>query len=166
MPTTTENLNLAFAGESKANRKYVAFAKKAEKDGLPQIARLFRAVAEAETIHALGHLESMDGIRGTLENLQEAIAAETYEFKEMYPPMLEQAQKDNHRAKKMFGYAVKAEETHAELFAQALAAAKAGRDLDPTQIWLCPICGHVELGKPPAKCPICGVPADKYVEVK
>lgn len=166
MSNTHENLKAAFAGESQANRKYLAFAKKAEKDGFLQIARLFRAVAEAETIHAHGHLEAMGGVRSTLENLQEAIAGETYEFKEMYPPMLEQARKDNHRAKTMFGYAVQAEEVHAKLYARALAAVQAGRDLEAIDIWLCPVCGHVEVGKPTAKCPICGLPANKYVEVK
>lgn len=166
MVTTHENLKAAFAGESQANRKYLAFAKKAEKDGFPQVARLFRAAAEAETIHAHGHLNAMGGVRSTLENLQEAVAGETYEYKEMYPPMLDQAKKDNHRAKTMFGYALQAEEVHAELYAMALAAVKEGRDLDAAEIYLCPVCGHVEIGKPTSKCPICGLPADKYVGVK
>ncbi len=166
MTTTNENLKIAFAGESQANRKYLAFARKAEKDGFPIVARLFRAAAEAETIHAHGHLEAMGGIRSTLENLQEAVASETYEFQEMYPPMLEQARKDRHRAKTMFGYALQAEEVHAQLYARALAAVKAGRDLDTIEIWLCPVCGHIELGKPTAQCPICGLPPHKYIEIR
>jgi rubrerythrin len=166
MTRTSDNLKAAFAGESQANRKYLAFAKKAEKDGFPQVARLFRAAAEAETIHAHGHLDAMGGVKTTTENLQEAVAGETYEFKEMYPPMLEQAKKDNHRAKTMFGYALQAEEVHAKLYAMALAAVKAGHDLDGAEIYLCPVCGHVEIGKPSAKCPICNLPAEKYVLVK
>jgi rubrerythrin len=165
MPTTNDNLKAAFAGESQANRKYLAFAKKAEKDGFPQVARLFRAVSEAETVHAHGHLQAMGGIRSTLENLQEAVAGETYEFKEMYPPMLEQANKDHHRGKTMFAYAVAAEEVHARLYTRALEAVRAGRDLDAAELYLCPVCGHVEIGKPRGKCPICGLPAEQYVLV-
>jgi rubrerythrin len=166
MATTSENLKTAFAGESQANRKYLAYAKKADKDGFPTVARLFRAAAEAETIHAHGHLNAMGGIRTTLENLQDAAAGETHEFQEMYPPMLEEATKENHRAKTMFNYAVQAEEVHARLYELAVAAVKAGHDLSDAEIYLCPVCGHIEIGKPNAKCPICGLPADKYVLVK
>jgi rubrerythrin len=166
MTTTNENLKAAFAGESQANRKYLAFAKKAEKDGYPQVARLFRAAAEAETIHALGHLQAMGGVKSTAENLQEAVAGETYEYREMYPPMLDQAAKENHRAKTMFRYALGAEEVHAKLYALALAAVRAGHDLDGAEIYLCPVCGHIEIGKPGAPCPICGLPAEKYVAVQ
>ena len=165
MATTHDDLKAAFAGESQANRKYLAFAKKAEKDGYPQVARLFRAAAEAETIHAHGHLNAMGGVKTTAENLQEAVSGETYEFKEMYPPMLEQAKKEAHRAKTMFQYAMQAEEVHAQLYALALAAVKAGKDLSGAEIYLCPVCGHIEIGKPGAKCPICGLPAEKYVPV-
>lgn len=166
MTTTHDDLKAAFAGESQANRKYLAFAKKAEKDGFPQVARLFRAAAEAETIHAHGHLNAMGGVKTTLENLQEAVAGETYEYKEMYPPMLEQAGKEGHRAKTMFNYALKAEEIHAKLYELALAAVKAGHDLSGAVVYLCPVCGHIEIGKPGAKCPICGLAPDKYIEVK
>ena len=100
-----------------------------------------------------------------MENLQDAAAGETYEYTEMYPPMLEQAIKDNHRAKTMFGYALKAEEVHAKLYAMAVAAVKAGHDLSDAQIYLCPVCGDIEIGKPNSKCPICGLPAEKYVLV-
>jgi len=165
MPTTDENLSEAFAGESQANRKYLAFAQKAERDGFPNIARLFRTTAEAETIHAHGHLRAMGGIGSTAENLEAAVAGETYEYTEMYPPMLEQAEADGHKAKRMFGYAVKAEEVHATLYKMALEAAKQGKDLTETSFYLCPVCGHIELGSPPEKCPICGVKGEKFLQV-
>ncbi len=109
MATTLENLKDAFAGESQANQKYRAFAKKAETEGLPNIARLFRTAAEAERIHAEGHLKSMDGVGTSVENLQEAIGGETYEFSSMYPPMIAQAEAEGHKGKRMFEYALKAE---------------------------------------------------------
>ncbi len=126
MPNTIENLQVAFAGESQANRKYLAFARQAEKDGLPQIAKVFRAAAEAETLHALAHLANMGGIGTTLENLKAAVAGETYEFTEMYPPMVEQARAENHKARYMLGFANAAEKVHAGLFAGA-AGARVGR---------------------------------------
>lgn len=165
MPTTKENLEEAFAGESQANQKYRAFAKKAEHDGFPNIAKLFKTAAEAERIHAEGHLGALDGIGSTIENLKDAIGGETYEFKEMYPPMLEQAEKDNHKAKRMFKYAVEAEDVHAQLYKLALAAAEQGKDLEQTEFYLCPVCGHIEFGKPKDNCPICGTLASKYVKL-
>jgi rubrerythrin len=165
MPTTLENLKEAFAGESQANRKYLAFAQKAERDGLPNIATLFRTAAEAETIHAHGHLRAMDGVGSTVENLQAAIEGETYEYTDMYPPMLAQAEADGHKAKRMFGYAVEAEEVHANLYKKALEAAQSGKDLAQGDFHLCPVCGHIEIGKPGEPCPICGTKADKYVQV-
>jgi rubrerythrin len=161
MPTTTENLATAFAGESQANRKYLAFAAKADKDGFPTVARLFRAAADAETIHALGHLNNMGGVGSTLENLQAAVAGETYEYKEMYPPMLAQAEKEAHKARVMFGFALKAEEVHAKLYAAALGAIKEGRDLEGAEIYLCPVCGDIEIGRPD-KCPVCGAPGERF----
>lgn len=166
MPTTEENLKSAFAGESQANRKYLAFAKKAERDGFPNIARLFKATAEAETIHANGHLKALDAVKTTADNLQSAIDGETYEFSSMYPPMLEQAVKEGHKARIMFGYAVEAEKVHAARYKAALDSAKAGKDLDTAEVYLCPVCGHIEFGKPAGKCPICGVAPDKYVNVE
>jgi rubrerythrin len=163
--STLDDLKTAFAGESQANRKYLAYAKKAEAEGYPKIARLFRAAAEAETIHAHGHLEAMGGIRSTLQNLEDAVGGETYEFTKMYPPMLEQAKRENHKAKAMFAYAVQAEEVHARLYGQALAGLKAGRDLDAAEVYLCPVCGHLELGKAPEKCPICKAPRAKFRRV-
>lgn len=163
MPTTPENLATAFAGESQANRKYLAFAAQAEKDGFPNVAKLFRTTAEAETIHATGHLRALNGIRETLKNLEEAIAGETYEYKEMYPPMLQQAEADGHKAKKMFAWAIEAEAVHAELYQRALEAVRQGKDLAEDNFYLCPICGHIEFGQPDGPCPICGLPAAKYV---
>ena len=165
MPTTQENLAVAFAGESQANRKYLAFAQAAEKEGYPQIARLFRAAADAETIHALGHFRNMGGVGTTLENLKAAVAGETYEYTEMYPPMVEQAKAEGHRAKTMLGWANEAEKVHARLFREALAAMEAGKDLSKMDVYLCPVCGDVEFGLPPDKCPICGAPGSKYQKI-
>lgn len=162
MASTHDNLKEAFAGESQANRKYLAFAQQAEQDGKPNIAKLFRTAAEAETIHAMGHLRAMGGIGSTEENLQAAVDGETYEYKEMYPPMLETAEQDGHKAKRMFGYAVKAEAVHAELYKKALEAARAGKDLETTQFYLCPVCGHIEEGQAPDSCPICGTKGEKF----
>jgi len=161
--STIDDLKEAFAGESQANQKYRAFAKKAEQDGFPNIARLFRTTAEAERIHAEGHLNSLAGIASTAENLRVAIAGETYEYTSMYPPMLAQA--EGHRAKIMFGYAVKAEAVHAELYRRALEAAQQGQDLAEAKFYLCPVCGHIEFGAPPERCPTCGAPAAKFVQV-
>ena len=165
MSKTEENLNTAFAGESQANQKYRAFAKKAEKDGFPVIAKLFRTAAEAERIHAEGHLKAMEGIGSTVENLKAAIGGETYEYTEMYPPMLEEAEKENHKAKRMFGYAVDAEEVHAKLYKMALEAAEQGKDLEDMEIYLCPVCGNIEFGKPTEDCSICGTKAEKFIQL-
>ena len=124
MSKTVENLKDAFAGESQANQKYRAFAKKAERDGFPNIAKLFKTTAEAERIHAEGHLKALEGIGSTAENLQAAIDGETYEYTEMYPPMLDAANEEGHKAKLMFGYAVDAEAVHAKLYSKALEAVK------------------------------------------
>lgn len=164
MPTTLDNLKEAFAGESQAFQKYTVFAKKADQDGLPNIARLFRLTAEAEKIHADGHFKSMDGAGSTVENLQAAINGETFEFTSMYPPMLEQATKDGHKAKRMFAYAVEAEAVHARLYTQALQAAKGGKDLTVTDFYLCPVCGYIEFGKAPEKCPVCATLGTKFIK--
>ena len=151
MPNTTDNLKESFAGESQANQKYRAFAKRAEQDGFPNIARLFRTTAEAERIHAEGHLRALAGIASTRENLQAAIEGETYEYTTMYPPMLEQAQAEGHRAKVMFGYAVKAEAVHAELYKRALEAAAQGADLTEAKFYLCPVLREHRV-RQPARC--------------
>jgi len=165
MTTNEANLKEAFAGESQANRKYLAFAKKAEQDGFVNVARLFRTAAEAETIHAMGHLNALDMVKSTAENLRAAVEGETHEFKEMYPPMLSQAQADNHKSKRMFGWALKAEAVHADLYKLALEAVLQGKDLAETSFYLCPVCGHIEAGNPPAVCPICGTKGEKYIQV-
>ncbi|MBT8381237.1 MAG: rubrerythrin family protein [Ignavibacteriaceae bacterium] len=165
MPTTKENLSDAFAGESQANQKYRAFAKSAEKEGYPNIAKLFRTTAEAERIHAEGHLKALDSIGNTIENLKAAIAGETYETDEMYPPMLKQAEEDDHKAKRMFKYALDVEAVHAQLYTLALEAAERGEDLAEAEFYLCPVCGHIEFGKPVEKCPVCGTKGGKYVQI-
>lgn len=163
--TTNENLKEAFAGESQANQKYKAFAVKAEKEGFANIAKLFRTTAEAERIHAEGHLKALDMIASTADNLQGAIDGETFEFTEMYPPMLELAKADGHRAKTMFKFAVDAEEVHAKIYKKALEAVKNGTDMDVSDFYLCPICGYIELGSAPEKCPVCGAKAKVFVLV-
>jgi len=165
MPNTIHHLKEAFAGESQANQKYRAFAAKAEQEGFPNIARLFRTTAEAERIHADGHLKALDGIHATADNLKAAIAGETFEFTEMYPPMLAEAEAAGHKAKRMFKYAVEAEAVHAKLYQAALDAVEQGKDLAVTQFYLCPVCGHIEFGEPPAACPICGAKGSKFVQV-
>ncbi len=165
MTTTDENLAVAFAGESQANRKYLAFARQAEKESMPQIARLFRAAAEAETLHALAHLANAGGIGSTVQNLEAAVAGETYEHTEMYPPMVEQARAEGHRARVMFDYAARAEAVHARLFSDALAAIRSGADLSKAEVYLCPVCGDLEFGTPPEKCPICGAAGAKYQKI-
>jgi len=164
--TTQENLAEAFAGESQANRKYLCFAAQAEKEGFPVIAKLFRAAAEAETVHAFGHFRNMGGVGTTVENLQAAFEGETFEYTKMYPPMVEQAEKEKHKGLNMLRFAEKAEKVHAELYTKALEAAKAGKDLEGMDIWYCPICGFIEYGKEGVeRCPICGAPRAKFVKM-
>ena len=165
MPTTNDNLKVAFAGESQANQKYLAFASEAEKEGFANVAKLFRTTAMAERIHAEGHLQALGGIASTAENLEAAIGGETYEHTEMYPPMFEQAQAEGNPAKRMFAFALEAEKVHAVLYQKALEAVRNGQDISASEIWLCPICGHIELANPQEKCPICGAKASVYVQV-
>ena len=164
---TKENLQDAFAGESQANRKYLAFADKAAADGYPQVAKLFRAAAEAETVHAHNHLRAMDGIKDTSENLQAAIEGEGYEYQKMYPGFLAEAEKaGDQRAAFTFRYALKVEEVHHGLYSKALAAVKAGKNMDSTPIFVCAGCGHTVLGEAPDTCPICGAPKQRFAEIK
>ena len=165
MASTIDNLKDAFAGESQANQKYRAFAAKAEQEGFHNIARLFRTTAEAERIHAEGHLRALDGIKSTADNLKEAIGGETYEFTEMYPPMLKTAEAEGHKAKRMFGYAVEAEAVHAKLYTLALEAIQQGKDLTEVNFYLCPVCGYIEFGNPPDSCPICGAKKSKFIQI-
>lgn len=163
---TMENLQDAFAGESQANRKYLAFALKAEKDGFLQVAKLFRAAAEAETIHAHAHLRAMGGINTTLENLEDAIVGEGHEFREMYPEFLAQAQEEGNKpAQVSFKNALAVEEVHHGLYAKALSAVKNGGDLPQSSIHVCPVCGNTVEGGVPDTCPVCNVPGTKFAEV-
>jgi rubrerythrin len=161
-----EDLMAAFAGESQANRKYLAFAKKAEEEGYPAVAKLFRAAAEAETVHAHAHLRAAGGIKGTAENLEEAVAGEHYEFTDMYPGFIATAEAEgNAAAIKSFSNANAVEKEHHALYLQALEAITAGRDIEDLKIYVCPVCGHTEVGVMSEKCPICGVPGSTFIEV-
>jgi rubrerythrin len=153
MSKTEKNLKDAFAGESQANRTYLAFAKKAEEEGYPQVARLFRAVAEAETVHAHNHLRVLQGIKSTSENIQEAIGGETHEFKTMYPEMIKDAKEEgNKEAMISFNYANQVEKIHAELYHKALE--NLGKE-EKVTYYVCPICGYTVENNPPDTCPIC-----------
>lgn len=163
---TNDNLKTAFAGESQANRKYLAFARKAEADGFPQVAKLFRSAAEAETIHAHAHLRALGEIKSTAENLQAAADGEAYEFKEMYPPMVTEAQTEKHQAAMAsFRFAMAAEKIHHELYKKALEAVKAGKDMPSCRLYICPVCGNIEIDTAPEACPICGVAKGRFVEM-
>ncbi len=160
--STDKNLQEAFAGESMANRKYLAFAKKAEQEGYKGVARLFRAAAEAETIHAHNHLKAMGAIKSTAENLQEGVDGETYEFESMYPPMIALAQADGRKdAERSFYFAQETEKIHAKLYAEALANLDANED---TEYHLCPICGYVAKDHAPDNCPICQAKAAMFIK--
>jgi rubrerythrin len=156
MPTA-ENLKKAFAGESQANRMYLAFAKKAEEEGFPQIARLFRGAAAAETVHAHAHFRVMGGVEGTAENLKTAINGETHEFTKMYPEFLKEAEAENAKAAiTSFRLAMAVEKVHGDLYTQALQALRQGKDLPKADLYVCDVCGHTHFGEPPDRCPVCG----------
>ena len=164
---TEDNLKAAFAGESQANRKYLAFAKKAEQEGLPMVAKLFRAAAEAETVHAHAHLRVLGGVKTTAENVQAAIEGEGYEFQTMYPEFdAESKREGNQAATESFGNALAVERIHHGLYSEALAAAKAGQDLPKAKLFVCPVCGNTVRDRAPATCPVCGNPGSKFVEVR
>ncbi len=165
---TEDNLKAAFAGESQANRTYLAFARKADTDGFKQIAKLFRAAAEAETVHALAHFRVMGGVKSTEANLQAAIAGEGYEANEMYPTFLAEAETEGNKgAVASFRNALAVEKVHHALYTGALAALKEGRDLKGDRIWICPVCGNTVVGdEPPAACDVCGAPGDRFLEAK
>lgn len=164
MSKTLKNLQDAFAGESQANRKYLAFAEKADKEGLPQVAKLFRAAAEAETIHAHAHLRLMKGIGDTAENLKVAIEGETYEFKSMYPAMIEDAKAEGEgAAERYFDFANQAEEVHANYYSKALERMD---KLEDVAYYVCSVCGHIHENQPEEKCPICSAAPKAYFEVQ
>jgi rubrerythrin len=164
--STSDNLKTAFAGESQANRKYSAYAEKADKDGHPAVARLFRAIAAAEAIHAKNHFKAQNGVKSTLENLTDAQAGENYEVTEMYPPMIAAAETEGEKAAaRSMRYAFEVEKVHYELYGQAIEAVKAGKDLADLKIRVCPICGHTVIGDAPDACPVCGCKGSLYQDI-
>ncbi|MCK4999350.1 MAG: rubrerythrin family protein [Anaerohalosphaera sp.] len=165
--STKDNLQAAFAGESQANRKYQAFARRADKESFVQVAKLFRAAAESETIHANNHMRAMDSVKSTAENLQSAITGEETEFKQMYPKFIEEAQSEGANAALMsFKNAMAVEQVHYSLYIEALKKINQGEDMQPAKIYVCRVCGHTDVGELPDKCPVCNASADKYFEVK
>lgn len=163
MSKTRENLMEAFAGESQANRKYLAFAKKADQEGHKQAAKLFRAAAAAETVHAHAHLKALGEIKSTEENLKEAVSGETFEFKEMYPVMIETAEKEGKKdAVRSLTYANDVEKIHAELYQKALDTLGSSEDVD---YYVCSVCGYTCENEPPEQCPVCGSKAMAFSKV-
>ena len=163
MSKTSDNLRKAFAGEFKANRRYLAFAQKAEEEGYPQVAKLFRAIAEAETIHALNHLGISGEIKSTEGNLKTAISGENFEFKGMYPEFLNTArQEGQQKAGWSFEVAGKVEKIHAGLFSKAIKALKSGTRAAEVEYYVCGVCGYTVEGATPEKCPVCGAPKAKF----
>ncbi|OIP24510.1 rubrerythrin [bacterium CG2_30_37_16] len=161
--TTSENLKKSFAGEAQANRKYLAFSKKAEDEGLSQVAKFFRAAADSETVHALSHLRNIGDVKSTKENLEAAIAGEDYEFNSMYPSMINQADVDQETSAKMsFTYASAVEKEHSDIFKKALSSMK---DFAEDDYYICQGCGHVHLNEAPEKCPVCGAPSSRFKKV-
>lgn len=161
-----DNVGAAFAGESQANRKYLAFSEKATQEGFPTVAKLFRAASEAEAIHARTMIGVMGASKSTAENLEGAVAGETHEFTEMYPGFIAEAEREGQQAAiTPFTYAMKAEEVHAGLYAQAAEAVRAGKDIEASKVLLCPVCGNVALDEAPERCPICGVPGPRWREI-
>ena len=167
MSNTSENLQEAFAGESQANRRYLFFADKAEKEGHPQTARLFRAAAEAETVHARNHLEVMGGIKSTKDNLGVAVSGENYEFTKMYPAFIEQAKSENNKkAEISFTHANAVEKIHHSLYQKALETLEARQELKDEPYFVCQVCGNTIAGEAPEKCPICGRPRSMFKRVE
>ncbi|NLE94983.1 MAG: rubrerythrin family protein [Dehalococcoidia bacterium] len=164
MSKTEEYLKEAFAGESQANRTYLAFAQAADDEGHPQVARLFRAAAEAETVHAHNHLRAMNGIKSTKENLEEAISGETFEFTSMYPKMIEAAREEGNRdARQSFDYANKVEKIHAKLYKDALELL--GEQTEDYAYYVCPVCGFTHEVDAPSTCPVCGTPGKMFKRI-
>lgn len=164
MTNTLDNLKEAFAGESQASQRYIAFARKADQEGYPQVARLFRAAALAESVHAGNHLRAAEGVKSTLDNLKEAMGGENYEVNSMYPPMLASAQAEDHKkAANSFNWALEVEKIHAQLYADAIASLDSKEEVEYT---VCPICGYTHKGPAPEKCPICGTLGSKFETVR
>lgn len=164
MAKTEDALKEAFAGESQANRKYLAFAAKADAEGFAQAARLFRAAAEAETVHAHAHLRALKGIRSTKENLQEALAGEIHEFKNMYPAMIESAKAEGHKeAERSFTYANDVEKIHARLYQEMSDSLEQTKDA--YSYYVCPVCGYTADKEAPETCPVCGAKGKMFKKV-
>jgi len=167
MAGTKENLEEAFAGESQANRKYLFFSEKADETGNKQIARLFRAAAEAETVHARNHLKVLGEIKSDKENLQAAVGGENYEFTEMYPGFIEQAKKEsNKEASRSFDLANKVEQIHHKLFEAALGGLESGKSFSDAPYYVCQVCGNTVEGEAPERCPICGASRSQFKKVE
>ena len=165
MTKTEDFLMEAFSGESQANRKYTAFAAQADKEGFPQAAKLFRAAAEAEAVHAANHLRALKAIKTSKENLREAIAGETHEFKEMYPEMIAAAKAEGARdAERSFNYANAVEEYHALLYHDMLESLETKKESYP--YFVCPVCGMTVEKEAPEKCPVCGVKGAMFKKVE
>ncbi len=166
MTKTDENLKAAFAGESQANRLYLAFAKKAEEEGFAQVAKLFKAAAQSETVHALNHLQITGQVKSTKDNLGTAITGETYEFKTMYPEFIADAKKEgNKHAEISFEFANKVEQIHAGLYQKALDTMKNKKEHATVDYYVCPVCGNTFEGSAPDKCPICATPKEKFMKI-
>ncbi len=164
MSKTEQNLGDAFAGESQANRKYLAFAKKADKEGYKQVAKLFRAAAEAETVHAHNHLKQLDGIKNTKENLEAAINGESFEFQTMYPQMIKDAEEEGNKgALRSFKFANDVEKVHANLYKKALDNLGNNEDAD---YFVCDICGYTAEGEAPDKCPVCSAKKELFNKIE
>ncbi len=166
MSKTEEGLKEAFAGESQANRKYLAFAQKADQEGFSQIAKIFRAAAAAETVHAHNHLKVLGGVKSTKENIQAAIEGEHHEFTSMYPEFLEVAKKEGNKdAERTFNYANEVEKVHHKLYSTALEAIESGKDLEKKDVYICPVCGYTHEGDPPDNCPVCGAAKKAFKQI-
>ena len=155
----------AFAGESQAHMKYLVFAEEAEKKGKKNLARLFRAIAYAEYVHAKNHLRELNGIKDEVANLQAAIDGETFEVEEMYPVYNETAKLQGEKgAERTTNFAMEAEKIHAEMYRKAKEMVERGEDYKETAIFVCPVCGYTVEGQAPDKCPVCGLSGEKFEE--
>ncbi len=167
MGNTEDNLAEAFSGESQANQRYLGFSKEAQQRGRTMIARLFRATAAAETVHAQNHLDAMEAVGETLANLETARAGEAHEFKSMYPDFLRAAREQGHgEGETTFDYAMQVEKIHHALYGKAIEALEGGADLPEQPIYVCRGCGNTVLGEPPEKCPVCGAPRSWFMTIE